>query len=106
MRNTGWEASGADGVPVDDKSNGGTRGVRNVAVEANRLETGDVMEEEEQGAAGQSARKASGSGQPMDVDNEAPAAVVDATKVAEEKEPEKEGEDQPSWDDVEEDTTL
>ena len=44
----------------------------------------------------------------MDVDNEgkAAAAVVDATKVAEEKVPEEEGEEQPSWADVEEDATL
>ena len=52
------------------------------------------MEEEEPGreqvAAGQSTGKASSSGQPMEVDIEvkAAAAVVDATKVAEEKEPE------------------
>ena len=66
------------------------------------------MEEEEQGSAGQSEGKASESGQPMDVDNQGKAAatVVDATKVVEKKEPEKEGEDQPSWADVEEDTTL
>ena len=42
----------------------------------------------------------------MDYEGKAAAAVVDATKVAEEKEPEKEGEDQPSWADVEEDATL
>ena len=67
-----------------------------------------LMEEEKECAAWQSAGKASGSGQPMDVDNEgkAAAAVVDATKVAEEKEPEEEGEEKPSWADVEEDATL
>ena len=44
----------------------------------------------EQAGAGQSTGKASSSGQPMEVDVEvkAAAAVVDATKVAEEKEPE------------------
>ena len=52
------------------------------------------MEEEElgreQSAAGPSAGKALSSGQPMEVDveNKVVAAVVDATKVAEEKEPE------------------
>ena len=56
------------------------------------------MEEEElereQVAAGQSTRKASISGQPMDVDNggKAAAAVDDATRVAEEKEAEEEAE--------------
>ena len=44
----------------------------------------------------------------MDVDIEgmAAAAVVDATKVAEEKWTEQEGEEQPSWADVEEDAPL
>ena len=70
------------------------------------------MEEEEpgreQGAAGQSTGKASSSGQPMEVDIEvkAAAAVVDATKVAEEKEPEQGGEENPSWAEVEEDAPL
>ena len=62
----------------------------------------------EQWAAGQSTRKASSSGQHMEVDIEVKvaAAVVDATKVAEEKDPEQEGEEKPSWADVEEDATL
>ena len=44
----------------------------------------------------------------MEVDKEgkAAAAVVDATQVAAEKEPEEEGEEKPSWADVEEDATL
>ena len=55
------------------------------------------MEEEElereQGAEGQSTGKASSSGQPMymDIEVNAAAAEVDATKVAEEKEPEQGG---------------
>ena len=70
------------------------------------------MEEEElereQGAAWQSTGKASNSGKPMDVDSEgtATAAVVDATKVAEEKEPEREMEEKPSSADEEEDATM
>ena len=70
------------------------------------------MEEEElgreQGVEAQSTGKASSSGQHMELDIEvkAAAAVVDATKVAEEKEPEKGGDENPSWDDVEEDATL
>ena len=55
--------------------------------------------------------KASSSGQFMDVDDKGQGAglaaeTVDATKVAEEKEPEKEGEDKPSWAEVEEDAPL
>ena len=70
------------------------------------------MEEEElgreQGAVGQGAGKASSSGQPMEVDIEvkAAAAKVDATKVAEEKAAEQEGDENPSWAGVEEDAPL
>ena len=71
-----------------------------------------LMEEEEVGreqcVTGQSTGKALSSGQPMEVDIEvkAAAAVVDATKVVEEKEPEQGGEENPSWACVEEDAPL
>ena len=57
----------------------------------------------EQGGTGQSTWKASSSWQPMEVDFEVKtaAAVVDATKVVEENEPEQGGEENPSWTDVE-----